>query len=537
MHSKARGLRLRGGSGTIKCAYLHSVAEPPAPEQKEAHVPFLSVLYIVMSVWLSVYGFNAFALILLYLKHRGDRVSCPPLSDFPDVTVQLPLYNERYVVSRAIDALTHLDWPRDRLQIQVLDDSSDETTAIARHCVRRYQRQGVDISLFHRPRRTGYKAGALNEATQAARGTFIAIFDADFVPPANFLQRTIPHLVADEDLGFVQARWGHLNDQFSLLTLAQAVALDGHFAIEHAARDGAGLLLSFNGTGGVWRRQCITECGGWDAQMLTEDVDLSYRAQLAGWKGRSLAEVVAPAELPAQLAAFKQQQFRWAKGNVGCFIKLAAKLARAPLPLFTRLQGWIHLSYYLAHPLMLIVLLITLPLLWHGLLDRWALVCLSLATLGPPLLYVLSQHALYGNWRERLKALPVLICLGMGLALSNTVAVVEALLGVKSAFQRTPKFQIEGERGGWQSSAYKLPAGNLVWAELLLALYALLTVFAALSRGNIGAVPFLLLYVFGFGYVSLSGLTQARSRGPKPGHRPRSNRQSQRAGMRSSPDP
>jgi cellulose synthase/poly-beta-1,6-N-acetylglucosamine synthase-like glycosyltransferase len=482
---------------------------------EEVWLFFLGVTYLLVAIWLSIYGFNAFVLLFLYFRHRRDRVDYgapEPAShaDFPLVTVQMPIYNEKYVVHQAIDALVRLDWPRDRLQIQVLDDSTDETTEIARQCVEAYRQQGMDIELIHRTQRSGYKAGALNEALEAARGPFVALFDADFRPPPDFLRRTVSHLAADPALGFVQARWGHLNDEFSLLALAQAMALDGHFVVEHTARQRAGLLTNFSGTGGVWRRACIEACGGWRGEMLTEDMDLSYRAQLAGWKGLALPDVVVPAELPVQLAAFKRQQFRWAKGNTQCLLRQVRSLMGAPLPLFVRIQGLIHLSYYLAHPLMLVLMLCTLPLIWHGLLGRWSLTVLSAATFGPPLLYVVSQWAIYAGWWRRLRALPVLICLGMGLALNTTAAVIEAVLGIQSAFQRTPKYQIEGKSGSWRGDSYALSAGRLVWGEILLTVYALLAVLAAVFRGNWQAIPFLLLYVVGFGYVSTLGLVQSR---------------------------
>lgn len=475
----------------------------------------LTILYLAATIWLAVYGFNAFLLIALYLRYRRRQSPCPELQAYPLVTVQLPIYNERYVVAQAIDALARLDWPRDRLQIQVLDDSTDGTSDIVERKVALYQSRGLDICQIRRAGRAGFKAGAMNEAMPAARGEFVAVFDADFRPDADFVRRTVPYLVADPGLAFVQARWGHSNDTFSALTLAQSLALDGHFVVEHVAREGAGLLTTFNGTGGVWRAAAIRACGGWDPLQLTEDVDLSYRAQLAGWRGRTLTEVAVPAELPLQLAAFKRQQFRWAKGNVQCLLKQGRTLARAPISWLARMQALIHLSYYLAHPLMLAVMLLTLPLLYLDLLDRWSLAGLSLATLGPPAMYILSQRALYAGWPRRLRAMPVLICIGMGLALSNTVATLEALLGIKSSFERTPKFGITGPRGDWRRRRYALPAGNLVWGEALLALYALLAVWLAAARGQFAAIPFLLLYVFGFGYMALMAWLQANRRGAR----------------------
>jgi cellulose synthase/poly-beta-1,6-N-acetylglucosamine synthase-like glycosyltransferase len=478
--------------------------------QEEERLVILTALYLIACLWLSVYGYNAFVLILLYLVHarKHKQVDCPPLLDLPTVTVQLPIYNERYVVQRAIEAVASLDWPRDRLQIQVLDDSTDETTGLARAQIERYQGEGIDITHVCRQNRAGYKAGALNAAMPDVRGEYIAIFDADFLPRPNFLRRTVPHLVAQPDLGFVQARWGHLNDSYSLLTLAQAIALDGHLAIEHPARARAGWMTSFNGTGGVWRTKCVEESGGWDPEQLTEDVDLSYRAQLAGWRGLPLPDVAAPAELPVQLAAFKQQQFRWAKGNIQCLLKLGPDLIRAKMPFPARLQALIHLSYYFAHPLMLIVMLSTLPLISLDAFAHWSLAWLSLATLGPPLLYVLGQRAIYPDWRRRLRALPVLVCIGIGLALNGTAAAIEAVLGIKSPFQRTPKFLIQGRTGNWKNRSYTLSAGGLIWGEILLTIYSVLVVIVALRQGQILAIPFLLLYVFGFGYVSLVGIVQ-----------------------------
>lgn len=473
----------------------------------------LAVLYIGATIWLAMYGFNAFLLIILYMKHRQRRPSCPPLTDYPTVTVQLPIYNERYVVSRAISALAQLDWPRDRLQIQILDDSTDDTSHIVCRLVASYRHQGIHILQLRRTERSGFKAGAMNEAMSGVQGEFVAIFDADFCPQPDFLQRLIPYLVGDPNLAFVQARWGHTNDIFSILTLAQSLALDGHFVVEHTAREGAGLLTTFNGTGGVWRAQAIRECGGWDPKQLTEDVDLSYRAQLAGWRGCTLSDVAVPAELPAQLAAFKRQQSRWAKGNLQCLIKHGLNLVRAPIPLLARIESLIHLSYYLAHPLMLIVIFITLPLLYLDLLDRWSLAGLSLATLGPPLMYVVSQRALYADWWHRLRAMPALICIGIGLALNSTAAILETLVGIKGTFERTPKFGIHGQHGNWRRRHYALSAGRLVWGEALLTIYAMLTVWLAVVKKAYAAIPFLLLYVFGFGYMTLMGLSQ---RGQKP---------------------
>ena len=476
----------------------------------------LTILYTAISIWLAIYGLNAFVLIWFYFRHRQPPPACPALDELPTVTVQIPLYNERYVVERVIDAVAALDWPQDRLQIQVLDDSTDETSALAQARIAGHRQQGLDIRHIRRETRRGFKAGALNAGLQTARGEYVALFDADFCPEPEFLQRTVPHLVARPKLAFVQARWSHLNDGHSILTLAQSIALDGHFAIEHAARQRAGLLKGFNGTGGVWRTKAIQDCQGWDETQLTEDVDLAYRAQLEGWQGLALTDVSAPAEIPVTLAAFKQQQFRWAKGNLQCCFKLAFPFLRAPLPWMARLQALIHLSYYLAHPLMLLVVLGTLPMIVWGGLHKWTsqsipigLTVLSLATLGPPTLYTLAQRALYADWVRRLRALPVLVCTGLGLALNSTVAAVEAILGIHSAFERTPKIGANETPPNGKAHPYALRKSRLVWGEIALTLYAALSVYAAWQKGQILAIPFLLLYVIGFGYVSVVGISES----------------------------
>jgi len=472
-------------------------------------VSLLAALYVSISVLLSIYGLNAFVLILAALKGRRALHSPPALSRVPSVTVQLPVYNERHVVVRAIESLAALDWPADRLQIQVLDDSTDDTVVLVDQAVNQARDQGIDITVLRRAQRDGYKAGALNAALESARGELIAIFDADFCPGPDFLQRTVPYLMADPTLGFVQARWEHFNDMYSPLTLAQAIALDGHFAVEHIARENAGWLTNFSGTGGIWRKRCIQECGGWDPEVLTEDIDLSYRAQLAGWRGRTLPDVVAPAELPAQIDAFKGQQFRWAKGNTQCLIKQLALLLRARLSAMARIQAMLHLGYYSAHPLMLLILCLSLPVIWWDALDHWALACLSVATLGPPTLYAIGQFKLYKSPWKRIAGLPALILLGTGLAFNSSVAVVEALLGIKSAFQRTPKYRIEGRRGTWRESVYARSVRQRYWGECASGICALLGIAAAVVRHNWAVIPFLLLYVLGFAYVIQLGLWQS----------------------------
>jgi cellulose synthase/poly-beta-1,6-N-acetylglucosamine synthase-like glycosyltransferase len=469
-------------------------------------------IYVVAALLLAIYAFNAWVLTGLYWIHRNRAPAGPDIpkdSELPPVTVQLPVFNEALVVERLIDAAVRLDYPASQLQIQVLDDSTDETTQLAQARVEMYRRQGVNIELVHRRKRPGFKAGALANGLKTASGQFIAIFDADFVPPHNFLKQTIPHFFKDSRIGIIQARWEHLNRQYSWLTAAQALALDGHFAVEQTARYRAGLLLNFNGTAGVWRRNCITTAGGWQGDTISEDFDLSYRAQLAGWKCLFLDDVTAPAEIPPQLAAFKRQQFRWAKGSIQVLKKLGGQVLHAPLGFFVKLEALLHLSSYLVHPLMVILAIVTPVLIITGSIAqiRFPLIYLSLISLGPPVLYAVAQRGLHpGKWKHHYKAMLLLIFLGCGIALSNTKAVIEACLGVGNVFRRTPKFNVNGRADRWQESAYRLPLEGMVLAELALAIYSLAGAGVAAISGHMFAVPFILLYAGGFGYVGLQGV-------------------------------
>ncbi|GAB4534514.1 MAG: glycosyltransferase family 2 protein [Anaerolineae bacterium] len=471
----------------------------------------LEIIYLGAALLLTVYALNSWILTVLFLRHRKAVPPRPEITRFPRVTVQLPVYNEALVVERLIDAIVRLDWPRSRLQIQVLDDSTDETRSIAQRLVDAYHAQGVDIERLHRVDRRGFKAGALKEGLESASGEFIAIFDADFVPDADWLLKTVPYFLNQPRLGMIQTRWAHLNYDYSLLTRTQALALDAHFTVEQTARQRSGLLMNFNGTAGIWRKECIVDAGGWQADTISEDMDLSYRAQLRGWQCLFLPEVSAPAEVPPQLAAFKRQQFRWAKGSIQCFKKLGWSVATARLPVLVRWQGLVHLSTYLLHPLMLILLLVSLPLMLTSGRLHGALGLLSLVSAGPPLMFAVSQRTLYPrDWLKRYAFMPGLMLLGSGLALSNSRAVVEALLGVNNVFKRTPKFRIEARNDRWLGSPYALPLDPMIFGELAMAIYALITAGVSFWRGNTFAVPFLMLYVSGFGYVGLQGLWDAR---------------------------
>jgi cellulose synthase/poly-beta-1,6-N-acetylglucosamine synthase-like glycosyltransferase len=462
----------------------------------------LSIIYALAAVWLALYTLNAFVLTSLYLRHRRHVLSDPPLESFPHVTVQLPVFNEAHVIERLIDSAVRLTYPRDKLQIQVLDDSVDETTPLAQRRIAYHRARGVEIELIHRHSRADFKAGALRDGMKSVKGEFIALFDADFLPPQDFLLKTVPLFLSRHRLGFIQTRWGHINNAYSSLTRAQTIALDGHFVVEQTARQRSGLFINFNGAAGVWRKECIEDAGGWQGDTLCEDMDLSYRAQLAGWEPLFLPEVVCPAEIPPQIHAFKRQQSRWARGSIRCALKLWRPILRAPMSAFKRLQGLIHLTSYLVHPLMVLILLLSVPLLFMGQPVAFPLTYLSLASLGPPTLYALAQRSLYPDWVRRISYLPLLVLLGTGLTLSNTRAIYEEVRGKKEKFGRTPKFRLEKRRDDWRRSRYALSFDWMALAEMLAALYAVLGVVIALQQGNYFAIPFLMLYVMGLGYVA-----------------------------------
>ena len=472
----------------------------------------LQVLYTLSAVGLALIGFNALILSILYLIHRHAGIVEPDphnITDWPTVVVQLPIYNERYVVERLIEAATQLDYPRHRLFIQLLDDSTDETVTRIAAAVERARAAGLSIEHIRRPSREGFKAGALAYGLEHTQADFVTIFDADFVPAPDYLRRVIPYFLSDERLGMVQTRWAHLNAETNALTRAQALALDGHFVVEQTARHRSGLLMNFAGTAGVWRRQCIEDSDGWHWDTLSEDIDLSYRAQMKGWRFLYLPDVAVPAEIPALMMAFKRQQARWATGTIQCLRKLGGTLLRARLTFWQKAEALIHLSGYLMHPLMLLILLLTLPLMLSGQMSELPLAGLGVAMLGAPLEAVLSQSRLYPRWWKRLAAYPVLMMIGAGIAVSNTQAILKALSGKAQPFLRTPKFEVRESRSAWIGSVYALPADATIGIEIFFALYAAAT--AVLSVSRLPALtPFLLLYALGFGYVAALSLWQGR---------------------------
>ncbi|MCB9462427.1 MAG: glycosyltransferase [Candidatus Eisenbacteria bacterium] len=436
----------------------------------------LLALYVVASLGLFLYGMNCYVMIALFYRSRDRerrentefrRSFVDSGTELPKVTTQLPIYNERFVAERLLRAVVRMEYPRARHQIQVLDDSDDDTVEIVARAVERYRAEGYDVMHVRRTDRSGFKAGALRHGTRLATGEFLAVFDADFVPPRDFLLQTVPFFYQHPKIAMVQTRWGHVNWDHSWITRAQSVGIDGHFVVEQGARTWNGLYMNFNGTAGVWRRTAVEDAGGWEADTLTEDLDLSYRAQLAGWRMKYLADVVTPAEIPVDMNGLKSQQHRWAKGSIQTARKILPRVFRAPVPLFKKVEAVFHLTHYAIHPLMLVSSLLALPALagpqFAASRPILALVglCLLASTLSPSILYVVSQREAYADWKSRLLILPVLVAVGVGIAVNNSRAVFEALTGKKSAFVRTPKHGVTsaGEPNAGGTSAGETNAG------------------------------------------------------------------------------
>jgi len=460
------------------------------------------LLNLLVLCGLLVYASNAYVMVALHWRHRRDPQAVPlPPDPLPVVTVQLPLFNERYVAARLLEAVGALWYPPERLEIQVLDDSADDTPEVVAAVASRLRAQGLDFVHLRRRVRTGFKAGALAEGLARARGDFIAIFDADFVPPADFLQATLRYFAPD--VAVVQARWGHLNRRYSALTIAQSLGIDGHFAVEQTARARGGLFLNFNGTAGVWRKTAIQDAGGWAQDTLTEDLDLSYRAQLRGWRIVYRPEIVCPAELPILVAGFKSQQRRWAKGSIQTARKLLPALWRAPLGAWRKYQGTLHLTYYLIHPLMLLGMLLALPLrglgvLTHSATTAWVGAIFVLATLGPASMLAYAQRTLDPTGWRRVWELATIMVMGVGVAFSTSLAVLGGFFGRSREFVRTPKFGIAGTSGAWRGKAYAAgsPWGGV--AELALGGYCAVATWVFVVDGQYAVAPFLALYAAGF---------------------------------------
>ena len=477
------------------------------------------IVYIISLSKLFVFASHGYVMIYYYFKTYKQRTEDFSklnfdIKEYPEVTIQLPLFNEKYVITRLIDATIRLDYPKDKLEIQILDDSTDETTQIISDHIQKYIEQGYDVKLIHRTNRQGYKAGALKEGLKTARGEFVAIFDADFIPRRKFLKRTIPYFFKDEKMALVQTRWEHLNRNYSILTKTQAIALDGHFVIEQAVRNRAGFFINFNGTGGIWRKEAIFDAGNWEADTLTEDLDLSYRAQMKGWKCKYLVNFTSPAELPAEINSLKSQQFRWTKGAIETAKKLFFKVVFSKLPFKEKLQSFIHLCSNIAYPFILVAGVLNLPLVLikeSGDFDPVFkfMSIFIFAFVGSFLFYLHSQKDVYPDWQSRIIYFPVFMTGSMGMSINNTKAVFEGLINKKSEFVRTPKFMITHEKDTWHDKKYlakRVPFTTYI--EAVLAIYCTVGVVLAVYYVQIASIPFQLMFAFGFGNIAYLSIKQ-----------------------------
>jgi cellulose synthase/poly-beta-1,6-N-acetylglucosamine synthase-like glycosyltransferase len=520
---------IESGSATIDKFVASS--EPQGGRYPAGNISYLNVndsldlyfmwVYFAILGLLSVYGIYRYRLVYLFLRYQKHRPQ--PKSKFmpdslPRVTVQLPLFNEMYVAERLIDAVTKLEYPRELIEIQVLDDSTDDTTKIAAAAVGKKLEQGFNISYHHRDNREGFKAGALEAGLKKASGELILIFDADFAPRPDCIRRMVDYFT-DERIGMVQMRWSHINADYSLLTKVQAIMLDGHFVIEQVARNRCGGFFNFNGTAGMWRREAIEWSGGWQHDTLAEDTDLSYRAQLMGWHFVYLADDDVPAELPVEINAFKSQQRRWAKGVVQVGIKLLKRIWHDPrLSKRVKLEQFFRLSGNLAAPLVIVLALINFPILIvrynQGLFHLFILdvPILTFSTVSVIVYYLVTQRYLHPKtWKQSIKYIPFVMSMGIALTFSNARAVLEAVLGVKTPFVRTPKYKIEGTGDTtWVKKSYLPRRLSLPWLESMFALYFLFTIWYAIDSGIFGTLPFLMIYLCGYAYAAVMSISQAR---------------------------
>ena len=476
--------------------------------------------YFLVLVWLASYGIHRYVLVYQYYKHRKNRRAEPPArfreAELPCITVQLPIFNEQYVVDRLVEAVCRLEYPRERLEIQVLDDSTDETTAAASAVVARCAALGHNISYHHRTNREGYKAGALQAGMRLARGELIAVFDADFIPPSDWLLRVVHHFT-DPQIGMVQTRWTHLNRNYSFLTEVEAILLDGHFVLEHGARSRTGVFFNFNGTAGMWRRKTIEDAGGWEHDTLTEDTDLSYRAQMKGWRFAYVQDIECPAELPVEMTAFKTQQARWAKGLIQVALKILPRVLRSEAPWPVKFEAWYHLTANISYPLMIVLSVLLLPAMVIRFYQGWFQMLLIdvplflASTFSISSFYLVSQKELFPRrWYRTFFFLPFLMALGIGLTLTNSRAVLEALFGKKTAFARTPKYRVVAKGDRPIAGKYRRRLGWAPWLELMIGTYFSLTVLYAWQNENYLTIPFLLLFVIGYWYTGLMSLLQGR---------------------------
>jgi cellulose synthase/poly-beta-1,6-N-acetylglucosamine synthase-like glycosyltransferase len=478
----------------------------------------LLIPYFLVMIVLAIYGVHRYTLCYLYFKYRKNYNPNPIkyFEELPRVTIQLPIFNEQFVIDRLVEAVCALEYPKDKLEIQVLDDSTDETTEVAAGIVARYAALGHPIVYIHRTNRHGFKAGALDAGLNVATGEFIAIFDADFVPPPDWLMKVIHHF-GEPDVGMVQTRWTHLNRDYSLLTRIEAILLDGHFILEHGARARTGDFFNFNGTAGMWRRQAISDGGGWQHDTLTEDTDLSYRSQMAGWRFKYLPEVECPSELPIEMTAFKTQQARWAKGLIQTSIKMLPRIFKSDLPRRIKIEAVYHLTANLSYPLMIIMTALLIPAMIVRFYQGWFQMLLidfplfTASSASIAVFYVASQREIYPKtWKRTFLYLPFLMALGIGLTVTNSKAVMEALFGIKSAFVRTPKYRVAQKGEKSQAAKYRKRLKLTPWIELLIGTYFLLAIIYTFTNHNYFTAPFLILFVIGYWYTGLMSLLQGR---------------------------
>jgi len=474
-------------------------------------IPYFTILVI-----LSVYGVHRYDVIRTYFKHRKNAVTEPPkqFEHLPPVTIQLPLYNERYVVERLIEETLKIEYPKELLQIQVLDDSTDDTAPFAEALVERYCNMGYPIEYHHRTNRHGFKAGALQAGLKTATGDVVAVFDADFCPPPEFLLKTV-HFFADPTVGVVQTRWSYLNRDYNFLTEVEAMLLDGHFILEHGARSRAGYFFNFNGTAGILRRSMIDDAGGWEHDTLTEDSDLSYRAQLKGWRFVYLPGLDCPSELPVEMHGFQVQQSRWAKGLTQVAKKLLPRIWKADIPLRTKMEAFMHLTPNISYPLMIVVSALMLPVM----VVRFYMGPLEMLYIDLPLIvasfwsisafYLVAQRELHPkSWRRSILMLHMLMAAGVVLTVINTRAVLEALFGIQTAFARTPKYAIGDRPVKLEVKKYRRRSGWLPYIEIGMGLYFCGMIAYAIESLNFFSIPFLLLFVFGYWWAAFMTLYQ-----------------------------
>jgi cellulose synthase/poly-beta-1,6-N-acetylglucosamine synthase-like glycosyltransferase len=488
----------------------------------------LLIPYFAVMIVLAIYGVHRYTMVYLYYKHKKayDPKPMALFEELPFITVQLPIYNEQFVIDRLLEAICGMQYPADKLEIQLLDDSTDETQVVAAQIVERYQALGHPVVYMHRANRHGFKAGALDAGLKVAKGSLIAIFDADFVPPHDWLMNVVHHFT-DPKIGMTQTRWTHLNRDYSLLTQIEAILLDGHFVLEHGARARSGDFFNFNGTAGMWRREAISDAGGWQHDTLTEDTDLSYRSQMAGWKFKYLPEIECPAELPIEMTAFKTQQARWAKGLIQTSIKVLPMMFKSNLPRRIKIESVYHLTANLSYPLMIVMSALLMPAMIVRFYQGWFQMLLidfplfMASTVSIAVFYVMSQRVLYPKtWLKTFLYLPILMALGIGLTVTNAKAVMEAIFGIKSAFARTPKYSVAKKGEKSKASKYRKRLLLTPWIELMIGSYFALAIAYTFTNHNFFTAPFLILFVIGYWYTGLMSLLQGRFERWKSGANP-----------------